>query len=119
MKVSKHGEALSRATNHNNYISIFRKDKDTIEYNGNLKNIDMISSEYEFYKNLFIRNENIIQLIKNGKGKYDEYVDQAFISDEQRRIFGLVVHRDQDGNAKIYDNNGNLLYEENIKGEKI
>lgn len=117
--MSRRGEVLSRNTSHNDYISIFRKDKNTIDYNGSLKNIDMSSSEYEFYKNLFIRNENIINLIKNGKGKYDQYADKIFISDEQRRISGLTVNRGPDGDAEIYDNKGKLLYMENIKGEKI
>lgn len=123
MKVSKPGVSINRATSHNDYISIFRKDKNTIAFDGDLKDIKMNTSEYQYYENLFIRNENIIQLVKTGKGKYDNYVDDALIRDEQLRMQHKIVERDVDGNASIYkiDKEGNwvLLYKENIKGEKI
>lgn len=121
MKVSKPGVRISRNSSHDEYISIYRKseNKNLIEYDGDLKKIDMKNKEYNFYEDLFIRNENLIQLVKTGKGKYDSYVDDALVSDEQRRSSGLTVTRDDKGNASIYDKNGNLLYKENIKGERI
>jgi len=119
MKVSKYGKNITRKSSHDDYISIYRKDKNTISYDGNLKNIDMKPSEYEYYKELFIRNENIIQLVKDEKGKYDEYVDDVLIQDEQNRLNGFTVIRDKDGNASIYNKDGKLDHKENIKGEEI
>lgn len=110
---------MARNTDHDDYISIYRKNKDLIEFNGDLNKIKMNSKEYDYYKNLFIRNENLIQLVKQGNGKYDRYVDDALISDEKRRLSGLTVTRDNDGNASIYDKDGNLLYKENIRRERI
>lgn len=118
MKVSKPGESISRRTSHNDYISIYRYDDDTITYKGNLKDIGMDSSEYKYYEDLFIRNENIIQLVKTGDGKYDQYVDDALIRDEQRRLNGYEINRDKNGNAEIYKGN-KLIEKENIRGDKI
>lgn len=119
MKVSKPGIAISRSTSYNDYISIYRKNKDSIEFEGDLKKIQMNTKEYNYYEDLFIRNENLIQLVSQGNGKYDQYVDKAFVKDEQRRLEGLTVVRDTKGNASIYDKNNNLLQRENIMGERI
>lgn len=90
-----------------------------IVHEGDLDKIDMTEKEYKYYIDLFIRNESLIQLVKDGKGKYDIYIDQAFVHDEQRRLSGLTIIRDKDGNASIYDRMGNLSYKENIMGERI
>ena len=116
MKVSKPGIKIN-SNNHINYISIYRKDKDTICCDGSIKNIDMSKDEYNNYVNLFIRNENIIQLARSNNGKYDKYLDNAFINDEKYRANGYIVDRDISGNVKIYDKNGNIIKDEMIGDE--
>lgn len=118
MKVTKRGGQISRSTSYDDYIEIYRKDKNSISYDGDLNKIDMTYKEYEFYVDLFIRNESLIQLVRYGNGRYDDYIDAAFISDEQRRLEGLTVNRDMNGNATIYRGD-KLLYKENIMGERI
>ena len=119
MKVSKYGVRISRSTSHNDYISIYRKNDTTIDYEGDLSKINMDNTEYNFYVNLFLRNEILINLAQNDK--YIKYIDQAFISDEKdRRNNGHIVIRNQEnGNADVYDKNNNYLYTKNIKGERI
>lgn len=119
MKVSKPGSQISRSTSYNDYIEIYRKNATTITYDGNIKNINMKNKELDFYINLFIENENLIQFIRFNNGQYDDYIDSAFVRDIQARMSGLIVNRDRNGNAEIYNINGAFLYRENIKGEKI
>ena len=120
MKVSKHGVRITRNTSHKDYISIYRKNNNTIDYEGNLKDIKMSNSEYQYYVDLFIRNESLIQIIKFGNGKYDSYADRAFIDDENDRLSGLIVRCNEiNGDADVYNTEGKLLYRRNIRGEKI
>lgn len=119
MKVSKPGVRISNKSSHNDYISIYRKNKNSIEFDGDLKKIDMKSKEYKFYEDLFIRNEKLIQLVKTSNGKYDNYVDDALVSDEKRRLLGCTINRDDNGNADIYDEHGKFSHRENIRGEEI
>ena len=119
MKVSKRGENISRKTNYKDYIEIYRKNKNTIAYDGDLKSIDMSKTEYKFYEDLFIRNENLIQLVRDGDGKYDMYVDDALINDEKLRNAGKVVIRNSEGTAIVYNDNGNIDYKIKINGEVI
>lgn len=118
MKVSKNGVRISRTTSHKDYISIHKSTDNTIVYEGDLKEIKMNNSEYQYYVDLFIRNQELIQLVKTGK--YDNYIDNAIIEDENARLSGLIVKRDAtNGNAEVYNTAGQLLYRKNIKGEMI
>ena len=123
MKVSKRGVNINRKTSHNDYISIYRKNQNTVTYIGDLENIDMTESEYQFYKDLFIRNENIIKIARHDTGRMGAYVDDALIRDEKCRSRGLTVDRDIDGYATISKKNSKgeseVLYREDIKGVKI
>ena len=120
MKVSKRGVSISQSTSHKNYISIYRKNKNTITFDGDLDNIDMSSSEYKFYEDLFIRNENIIKIARYND-QYKRYADIAFVKDEKYRSEGKAVVRDIDGNATIYKDASmtKIDHRENIKGEEI
>lgn len=119
MKISKPGTKINYSTSHDDYISIFI-DKNEIECVGNLSNIKMDETEYQYYKDLFNRNYALMHLVKYGNGKYDNYVDNALISDENDRLSGLVINRSKEnGDAEVYDSNGNLLYRKNIRGERI
>ena len=42
MKVSKRGVNINRKTSHNDYISIYRKNQNTVTYDGKLENINII-----------------------------------------------------------------------------
>lgn len=118
MKVSLYGKKI-KPNNKNEYISIYRKDENTIDYVGSLKNIDMTINEYDEYVKLFLRNENLIQFIRYTNGQYDVYADKAFIDDELLRRQGYIVIRDRfTGDVNVYTHN-NLLYTKNIKGEII
>lgn len=117
MKVSKHGIRISRTTSYNDYISIHRDDSNTITHEGDLTKIGMSNAEYKYYVNLFLRNENLVNLAQDNR--YDNYVDQAFISDELARNNGNTVNRHKNGDADVYNSAGELLYRKNIKGERI
>ena len=119
MKISKRGSSISRGTSHNNYIEVYKKNDNTITHDGNINNISMSSKELKFYYDLFSRNYNIIQMVKDGDNKYNEYIDNALVKDEQLRNSGKIVKRDTVGNVSVYDKNNNLLYKEDITGKKI
>ena len=71
--------------------------------------------ELNQYKNLFERNENLIQFIRYSSGMYDARIDNAIIEDEMLRSQGYIVARDRNtGNRSVYDSNNNLLYTTNI-----
>lgn len=57
MKVSINGKHIN-PNNKNQYISIYRKDDNTISYIGNLSDIKMNKKEYKIYEDLFLRNED-------------------------------------------------------------
>lgn len=117
MKVSARGIPINR-TNKDKYISIYRKNKNTITFEGSLRNIKMSSYEYEMYIDLFLRNEELIQYA-NTHPENEKYIDAAFIRDENLRHLGAVVKRSRDtGDAVIYYQDGTIKYE-NIKGEEI
>lgn len=119
MKVSLNGEYINKK-NKINYISIYRKNNNSITYEGDFKNIKITIKEYELYEKLFLRNEDLIWSIYFNRGMFGKYPDKAFINDEDRRRKGMIVIRDRyTGNAKIYDKNNNLIRVENIKGEII
>ena len=80
MKVSMQGVPINR-TNQDKYISIYRKNKNTVTFEGRLNNIKMSSSEYEMYVDLFLRNEDLIQYA-NIRPENEEFIDKAFIKDE-------------------------------------
>ena len=118
MKVSSYGSKIKR-NNKNQYISIYRSNKDTISYVGDLHDIDMSHSELLEYEDLFQRNEALIQYVRFSNGKYNDYIDNAFVNDENLRKCGYNVIRDRNtGNAMIYKDNI-LVRKENIKGEII
>lgn len=117
MKVSARGIPINR-TNKDKYISIYRKNKNTITFEGSLRNIKMSSYEYEMYIDLFLRNEELIQYA-NTHPENEKYIDAAFIRDENLRHLGSVVKRSRDtGDAVIYYQDGTIKYE-NIKGEEM
>ena len=117
MKVSLYNTRIT-PNNKNQYISIYRKDQNTISYDGSLKSIDMTTNEFKQYVQLFIRNENLIQFIRYTNGKYDSYADKAFIDDENLRRQGYNVIRDRfTGSADVYDQNNKLVYIKNIGGD--
>lgn len=117
MKVSLYNTRIT-PNNKNQYISIYRKDQNTISYDGSLKSIDMTTNEFKQYAQLFIRNENLIQFIRYTNGKYDSYADKAFIDDENLRRQGYNVIRDRfTGSADVYDQNNKLVYIKNIGGD--
>lgn len=117
MKVSLYNTRIT-PNNKNQYISIYRKDQNTISYDGSLKSIDMTTNEFKQYVQLFIRNENLIQFIRYTNGKYDTYADKAFIDDENLRRQGYNVIRDRfTGIADVYDQNNKLVYIKNIGGD--
>lgn len=117
MKVSMQGVPINR-TNQDKYISIYRKNKSTVTFEGRLNNIKMPSSEYEMYVDLFLRNEDLIQYA-NIHPENEEFIDKAFIKDENLRHLGAVVKRSRDtGNATIYYKDGIIKYED-IKGDEI
>ena len=117
MKVSARGIPINR-TNKDKYISIYRKNKNTITFEGSLRNIKMSSYEYEMYIDLFLRNEELIQYA-NTNPENEKYIDAAFIRDENLRHLGAVVKRSRDtGDAVIYYQDGTIKYE-NIKGEEM
>lgn len=119
MKISLYGKPITR-NNHNEYIEIYRKNKNTITYIGNLKDINMSNKEYKLYEDLFIRNENLIQFVSNSKGEYKEYIDSAFIHDEKLRREGYIVERDpKNGNVYIYLPNGDLVKVKSITGGEL
>lgn len=116
-KVSARGIPINR-TNKDKYISIYRKNKNTITFEGSLRNIKMSSYEYEMYIDLFLRNEELIQYA-NTHPENEKYIDAAFIRDENLRHLGAVVKRSRDtGDAVIYYQDGTIKYE-NIKGEEM
>ena len=117
MKVSARGIPINR-TNKDKYISIYRKNKNTITFEGSLRDIKMSSYEYEMYIDLFLRNEELIQYA-NTHPENEKYIDAAFIRDENLRHLGAVVKRSRDtGDAVIYYQDGTIKYE-NIKGEEM
>ena len=117
MKVSARGIPINR-TNKDKYISIYRKNKNTITFEGSLRNIKMSSYEYEMYIDLFLRNEELIQYA-NTHPENEKYIDAAFIRDENLRHLGSVVKRSRDtGDAVIYYQDRTIKYE-NIKGEEM
>ena len=117
MKVSARGIPINR-TNKDKYISIYRKNKNTITFEGSLRNIKMSSYEYEMYIDLFLRNEELIQYT-NTHPENEKYIDAAFIRDENLRHLGAVVKRSRDTwDAVIYYQDGTIKYE-NIKGEEM
>ena len=117
MKVSARGIPINR-TNKDKYISIYRKNKNTITFEGSLRNKKMSSYEYEMYIDLFLRNEELIQYA-NTHPENEKYIDAAFIRDENLRYLGAVVKRSRDtGDAVIYYQDGTIKYE-NIKGEEM
>ena len=117
MKVSARGIPINR-TNKDKYISIYRKNKNTITFEGSLRNIKMSSYEYEMYIDLFLRNEELIQYA-NTHPENEKYIDAAFIRDENLRHLGAVVKRSRDtGDAVIYYQDRTIKYE-NIKGEEM
>lgn len=119
MKVSKPGIKITRSTSYEDYISIYRSNDNTIVYEGDLKEIKMTDSEYQYYINLFLRNEVLIQIVKAGNGKYDPYVDKAFTDDEKARLRGLIVNRKANGDVEAYKSDSTLEYRRNIRGEDI
>lgn len=116
MKVSLFGERINPNTSHNSYISMFYDDGD-VKYEGDIKNIKMTTKELNLYKDLYMRNKNLIDLVQYYPNP--QYCNDAFINDEKLRNQGNIVERDKDGNANVYDKDKNLLYRLNIKGEKI
>ena len=117
MKVSARGIPINR-TNKDKYISIYRKNKNIITFEGSLRNIKMSSYEYEMYIDLFLRNEELIQYA-NTHPENEKYIDAAFIRDENLRHLGAVVKRSRDtGDAVIYYQDGTIKYE-NIKGDEM
>lgn len=114
LKVSDCGVKI-KPNNKNQYISIYRQNKNTISYEGNYRNINMTCDELNQYKNLFERNENLIQFIRYSSGMYDARIDNAIIEDEMLRSQGYIVIRDRNtGSRSVYDSNNNLLYTTNI-----
>ena len=59
MKVSLNGEHINNK-NKINYISIYRKNNNSITYEGDFKNIKITIKEYELYEKLFLRNEDLL-----------------------------------------------------------
>lgn len=116
MKVSAPGERIRR-NNKNNYISIYRKDKTTINCEGKLSDINMNNKEYKLYINLFLRNEDLIQFARYDNGMYSQFIDAAFINDEKLRRDGYIVKRDRNTGAVAVYYNNKLLYTKNIGGE--
>ena len=109
MKVSSIGTRINKY-NKKDYISIYRSNRNTISYIGDLKAIKMSTKEYNMYVELFLRNEDLIWSIYNNHGKFGSSIDIAFINDEARRRQGLIVIRDRiTGDAKIFDSNNNLI----------
>lgn len=119
MKVSKYGIKITRNTSHEDYISIYRSNNNAIVHDGDLKEIKMSDTEYQYYVNLFLRNEVLIQMVKTGKGEYDPYVDNALVDDEKSRLAGLIVNRKMNGDVEAYKPDGTLEYRRNIRGEYI
>lgn len=79
----------------------------------------MSHSELLEYEDLFQRNEALIQYVRFSNGKYNDYIDNAFVNDENLRKCGYNVIRDRNtGNAMIYKDDI-LVRKENIKGEII
>lgn len=122
MKVSAPGVTIDRG-NKSKYISIYRKDKDTITYKSQnpgmgYKDIGMSNAEYKQYEDLFKRNENLIQFARSHP-EYEQYIDAAMIHDENMRNKGYIVNRDKiSGNAIVLSGNDCISYK-NIKGENI
>ena len=65
-----------------------------------------------------MRNKELINLA-NDKNNNIEDINNAFKNDELLRNNNKIVKRDENGNAIIYDNKGNLEKHINLKGEII
>jgi hypothetical protein len=124
MKVSKPGLEIYRGKS-DQYISIYVKNekKHEVGYSGSLKAIGMSNKEFELYADLCFRNNNLIQLAKNAD--LEDFINKAFIEDENRRKQGILFTRERNGDLIYYDHPYYDSYgtrrriTENIKGEII
>lgn len=118
MKVSKYNSSIGK--NNNNYISLGldNNDKDIIVV-GDCKSIDMDNRELELYKDLLLRNKNLVKLAKD-PSKMDD-CNNSLKYDEALRSEGIIVERDKDGVATVYCKNKpyEIDYKLSLKGDKI
>lgn len=117
MKISAPGKSVN--TNDSN-ISIHYDNGDIVlDKKCKLSDISMSGKEFKAYKDLYMRNKELINLA-NDKNNNIEDINNAFKNDELlRNINNKIVKRDENGNAIIYDNKGNLEKHINLKGEII
>lgn len=116
MKISAPGKSVN--INDSN-ISIYYDNGDIVlDKKCKLSDISMSGKEFKAYKDLYMRNKELINLA-NDKNNNIEDINNAFKNDELLRNNNKIVKRDENGNAIIYDNKGNLEKHINLKGEII
>ena len=111
--------ATINANNKSDYVSIYvanEKNKD-VRIEGNPKNIKLKGDELEYYKNLCLRHNNLIQCATDPNML--DYAEKAFIEDEQRYVNKINYKRDRNGNLTIYDKEDKVTAKYNIKGDEI
>ena len=116
MKISAPGKSVN--INDSN-ISIYYDNGDIVlDKKCKLSDISMSGKEFKAYKDLYMRNKELINLA-NDKNNNIEDINNAFKNDELLRNNNKIVKRDENVNAIIYDNKGNLEKHINLKGEII
>lgn len=121
MKISASGKSVN---SNSEYITIYYDNNDIIldkKCKRTLDDIDMNSKEFKTYKDLYLRNKELINLAGNLKDNLDD-INDAFRNDEiLRNKKHKIVERDKDGNATIYDEKHPDIVEKriNLKGEEI
>ena len=116
MKISAPGKNVN--INDSN-ISIYYDNGDIVlDKKCKLSDISMSGKEFKAYKDLYMRNKELINLA-NDKNNNIKDINNAFKNDELLRNNNKIVKRDENGNAIIYDNKGNLEKHINLKGEII
>ena len=116
MKITKRGKSIT--SDHNNCISISvaNENNGTFNIDGNPDNIDMNNKELNYYKELCLRHNNLLQCAKWAELND---VQKAFIDDENKYLNGVSYYRDKNGDIEIYDNKGKITEKYDIKGDKL
>ena len=117
MKISAPGKSVN--INDSNISIYYDNGNIVLDKKCKLSDISMSGKEFKAYKDLYMRNKELINLA-NDKNNNIEDINNAFKNDEiLRNIDNKIVERDINGNATIYDDKGNLEKHINLKGETI
>ena len=117
MKISAVGGKVNRS-GASNLISIYYDKGDVIlDSKCNIKSIGMKNKEFNTYKDLYMRNLEIINLANDPTKA--QYVDDALIHDELARRNGYNVSRNKNGDGIVTTYDGSIVKHINIKGDEI